>query len=97
MINGEGVLEIPDGEDETEELPESDDQRDCEAGTLRGEDKHGGDADILGGHIGQEVEHHDGHTDVEMGDGHGGAGHHEGEMMTDVSIEEQESWQGQGV
>ena len=60
VVRSEGIVEVHDGEEETEELPQSDDQSDGKAGTLRGEHKHGGDADVLSDHVPQQVEQHDG-------------------------------------
>lgn len=48
MPRGEGVLEVPDGDDEADELPEGDDQRHGERGTLCGQDEHSPNANISG-------------------------------------------------
>lgn len=45
---GEGVLEVQDGEDEAEELPQRHDQSDRERGALRGQNEHATDAHISG-------------------------------------------------
>lgn len=44
----EGVLEVEDGEDETEELSESHHQSDGQGGALCGQDEHGTDAHVSG-------------------------------------------------
>ena len=36
----EGVLEVPDGEEDTDELPDGEDQGGSEAGALGGQDEH---------------------------------------------------------
>lgn len=46
MPGGEGVLEINDGEDEAEELPERHHQRDCQRGALCGQDENTTDAHV---------------------------------------------------
>lgn len=46
MPGGEGVLEINDGEDEAEELPERHHQRDRQWGALGGQDENTTDANI---------------------------------------------------
>ena len=60
MEGGEGVVEVPDGEEEGEELSQGDHQGDCQAGALRGEDEDGGDAEILGDDVAKKVEKHAG-------------------------------------
>ena len=97
MIQSEWVLEIPNWEDETEELSESDHEGDGEADTLGGEDEHGGDADILSGHVGEQVEQHHGDGHVDQGQAHGGRVDRQGEVVTDVAVQQQEPWQRQGM
>ena len=58
MKGGEGIGEVPDGEEEGEELSQGDHQGDRQAGALRGEDKDGGDAEVLGDDVANEVEQH---------------------------------------
>lgn len=48
MPGGEGVLEVQDGEDEAEELPERHHQRDRQRGALSGQDEHATDAHVSG-------------------------------------------------
>ena len=69
VVWSEGVIEVHDGEEETEELPERDDQGDGEAGTLCGQHKHRGDADVLSDDVAKEVEEHDGELDLKERDG----------------------------
>ena len=45
---GEWVCKVPDGKEEGEELPQGNHQGHRQAGALRGKDKHGGDAKVLG-------------------------------------------------
>ena len=98
VIHGERVLEVDDREDEAEELAESDHQGDGQAGALCGEDEHGGDADILGDHIAQEVEQHHGDPDPgEEREGDRGAGQGQAPVVADVGAEQQEAGEGQGV
>ena len=97
MIQSEGVLEIPNWEDETEKLSEGDHKSDSEAGALGGEDKHGGDADVLRGDVGEEVEEHDGDGQVDHGEADGGRGDGQGQVVADVAVQQQEPGQGQGV
>ena len=69
VVHREGVLEVHDGEDEAEELAQGDHQGDGEAGALRGQHEHRGDADVLGDHVPKEVEQHDGQLNVDERDG----------------------------
>lgn len=46
MPGSEGVLEVEDGEDETEELPQGHHQSDGERGALCGQDEHATDTHI---------------------------------------------------
>lgn len=48
MPGGEGVLEVEDGEDEAEELPERHHQRDRQRGALGGQDEDAADAHVSG-------------------------------------------------
>ena len=66
MKHCERVLEVDDGEDEAEELPESDHQGHGEAGALCGQHKHWGYANVLGDNICKEVEEH--HRDLQKTD-----------------------------
>ena len=47
MLEGERVLEVEDGKEETDKLSEGNNQRDNERGTFRGEDKDTSDAHVL--------------------------------------------------
>ena len=58
MEGGEGVGEVPDGEEKGEELSQGDHQGDRQARALSGEDKDGGDAEILGDDVANKVEKH---------------------------------------
>ena len=60
VVGSEGVVEVHDGEEKAEELPECDDQGDGETDALRGQHEHRGDADILSDDVPEEVEQHDG-------------------------------------
>ena len=51
MVDSEGVTKIENGEDETEELAESDDQSDHKGGTLCGQCEDSSDANIPGEHV----------------------------------------------
>jgi len=55
---GEGIGEVPDGEEEGEELPQGDHQGNRQAGALCCEDKDGGYAEILGDDVANKVEQH---------------------------------------
>lgn len=46
MPDGEGVLEVEDGEDQADELPQRHDQRDGQGGALGGQDEDPPDADV---------------------------------------------------
>ena len=46
VVHGEGILEVEDGKDDAKELPQSDDQRHCQGGTLRRENVHRTNADV---------------------------------------------------
>jgi len=46
---GEGVLEVPDGEEQGQELPEGEHECGGEGGALGGQHEHGGDTQVLGG------------------------------------------------
>lgn len=60
MCSREWILEIPNRENDTDELPHCEDKGRGEAGALGGEHEHGEDADILETDVSQEVQHHDG-------------------------------------
>ena len=46
MLAVERVREVPDGEDQTDELAQRDDERDRERGAALGQMEHGADADV---------------------------------------------------
>ena len=84
METGEGVLEIPDGEENTDELPDGEDKRGGETGALGGQDEHAEDADVLEEDIGGEMEDHDGDSDTDQRDGDGCAGDTDTPVVTNV-------------
>lgn len=47
MPGGERVIKIDDRDNETDKLPQRENESDSERGTLGGENKHGADADVL--------------------------------------------------
>lgn len=49
MVDCEWILEVQDGEDQTDELAQGDHQGDGQRRTLSGQYKHTADADISGG------------------------------------------------
>lgn len=95
MINGEGVLKVPDGEQQRHELPERQDQGDGEAGALGGEDEDGRNANVLSDDIKGQVAELDG--DGEAEDDHGGGVGQDVEMAVDVAGQEDESGKGQAM
>ena len=97
VVRGEWVFEVQDREEETEELPECDDQGDGEAGALRGQHEHRGDADVLGDHVPKEVEQHDRQLDVDERDGNWLTREENIPVVEDVGSQQQEAGQWQGV
>ena len=97
VVGSEGVIEVHDGEEETEELPECDHQRDGETGALRGQHKHGGDADVLGEDVAEEVEQHDGELDVEEREGDRLTREENVPVVENVGSQQQEAGQREGV
>jgi hypothetical protein len=93
----EGVLEVPDGEEEREELPESDDKGDSETGTLTGENKDVTDAEVLGDHIANEPEDHVGDGQSEDRDGDWGGVETDGEMSDEIRGEEEKARERESV
>ena len=97
MVGSEGIVEVQDGEEEAEELPECDHQGHCETGTLSGENKDRRDAEVLSDDVTNEVEKHGGEGDVEDGKCDGSTGHEDAPVIHDVWGKEEKSWQRQGV
>ena len=97
MVGSEGVVEVHDGEEEAEELPEGDDQSDCETGTLRGQHEHRGDADVLSEDVAEEVEQHDGELDVEEREGDRLTREENVPVVENVGSQQQEAGQREGV
>ena len=56
MLEGEGILKVEDGEEETDKLSQGNDQRYDERGALRGEDEYTSNAHILGDAVSKNVE-----------------------------------------
>ena len=93
----EGVGEVPDGEQEADELPGGQDQAGREAGALRGQHKHGGDADVLGEDVAEEVEQHDGELDVEEREGDRLTREENVPVVENVGSQQQEAGQREGM
>ena len=94
MEGGEGIGEVPDGEEEGEELSQGDHQGDGQAGALSREDKDGGDAEVLGDDVADEIEQHAGHHG-ENWEGRGGD--ENVPVVENVWSQEKESRQGEGM
>lgn len=58
MPNSEGVIEVQDGDDEAQELSQGHHQSYCERSTLRCQEEHTSDADVLCYDIHQKVYPH---------------------------------------
>ena len=87
---GEGVGEVPDGEQEADELPGGEDQAGREAGALRRQHEHGEDADVLENHIGGQVEDHHGDVDLEEWEEDVPAGHTDPPVLDNILGQEGE-------
>ena len=94
---GEAVVEVPDGEQEADELPGGEDEAGGEAGALAGQHEHGEDADVLQGDVGGQVQHHHGHLQLHDGNVERAAGHADPPVLHNVLRQEAEEWQGEGV
>ena len=92
MERSEGVGEVPDGEEEADELPGGEDQAGRQAGALRRQHEHGEDADVLEDNIGGEVEDHDGDVDIQEGDEDLLAGQADPPVLDNVRSQEEKQW-----
>ena len=90
MKTREGVLEIPDREEDADELPDGENQGGGEAGALRGQDEHGEDADVLETDVGGKMKDHDWCTDLDDGNDDWWTVQANLPMMNNIRIEEEE-------
>ena len=69
MLEGERVVEVEDGEDETDKLAQSHHQSYDQGRALRRQDKHASDAHVLGDAVEENVQPQLGHTHKAKGNG----------------------------
>ena len=84
VLEGEGVLKIPDWEQEREKLPECENKGGGETGTLWCKDKDGRNAEILEHDIAEQVKNHHRDDSTKEGEGHGFTSHTDLPMMIDI-------------
>ena len=97
VSHGEGVLEIPNGKQEGEKLPEGENERRGETCALGGEDKDSRNADVLEDDIACEVDDHDGHVYIKEWQRSKFTGYADLPVVVDIWGQEQEPREGQGV
>lgn len=102
VVEGEGIAEVDDGEQQGDELAQRDHQGDGQRGALRGQHIDGADAHVLGDHVAQQVEQHQGELPLDAdgaqeGYGHRFGGQSDAKVLDDVAGHHQEPRQRQHV